>query len=167
MQSIRHRPEDSHIENGHAYPCSALQRRFWVLHELDPHAPMLNLALRWRLDGKLSHANLERAFRTLVARHDILRTSFARQAGEPVQFVAAQASFLIPAIDLTTLSESDAGAEAERIAQLDAAVPFDISTAPLIRITQLRLRDNVSSLLVTAHRLVCDEGSVIVGRCQK
>ena len=159
MQSTRHRPEGSAPENGHAFPCSAVQRRYWVLHELDPRNSMPNLVLRWRLDGKLSHANLERAFRALVARHDILRTSFAHRGDEPVQFVAAQVSAMIPAIDLTTLAESDAWAEAERIAQLDAAIPFDISTAPLIRITQLRLRDNVSLLLVTAHRLVCDEGS--------
>ena len=161
MQKARHSPESSKIDSL-CFACSAGQRRFWVMQELDPRNPALNLALRWRLDGKLSHANLERAFRTLVARHAILRTSFARQADEPVQFVHAQVSFTIPAIDLSALPESDALAEAERIAQLEAGVPFDISAAPLIRVTHLRFRDNVSLLLVTAHRLICDEASATI-----
>ena len=162
MHEVREQWPADVLDKGLSFPCSSGQRRLWILHELDPHNPALNLTQRWRVEGKLSHAHLEKAFQNLLARHAVLRTNFARLDNEPVQFIAAQVAFLIPAIDLTAMSESDALAEAERIAQLEAGAPFDISVPPLIRVTHLRFRDQVSMLLVTVHRLICDEASLTI-----
>lgn len=162
MHEVRKRSVTEALDETLSFPCSPGQRRLWVLHELDPHNPSLNLTQRWRVEGKLSHAHLEKAFRNLVARHAALRTFFTRLESEPVQFVAAQVPILIPAIDLTAMPESDAVAEVGRIARLEAGAPFDISMSPLIRVSHLRCRDQVSILLVTAHRLICDEASLTI-----
>ena len=145
-----------------SFVCSPEQKRLWVLQELDSHNPGLNLARCWRIEGKLIHAHLEKAFRALVRRHAALRTGFGRSTTDPVQTVSTQVSFQIPVIDLSALPEDDGFAEAQRIAKLDAVAPFDISAPPLIRVTHLRLGDTLGFLLVTAHRLICDEASIAI-----
>lgn len=138
------------------FACSAAQRRFWLLDRIEPGNPALNVALRWRLEGRVSSADLNLAFATIVGRHDTLRTCFAEQDGEPVQIVADAVPFHVPDIDLTALSEDEAYIEAERIAQLEARACFELSLAPLFRVTHLRVRAEVSIILVTAHQMVCD-----------
>ena len=138
------------------FPCSSGQRRFWILDQVDPGNPALNIAVRWRLEGRVSSADLINAFARIVERHQPLRTFFAEEDGEPIQIVEPFVSFHIPDIDLTGLAEIDALVEAERIAQLEARAPFDLSAPPLIRVTRLRMRDHVSILLVTAHHMICD-----------
>lgn len=162
MQEALERSETSIREEALAFVCSPEQRRLWVLHELDSHHPGLHLARCWRIEGKLTHAHLEKVFRAMVLRHAALRTGFVRRLDEPVQSVRAQVSFQIPVIDLSALPEGDGLAEAQRIARLEAAAPFDISAPPLIRVTHLRLSDVLGFLLITAHRLICDEASIAI-----
>ena len=142
------------------FPCSPAQRSVWLLHQLDPQHPSLTLATRWRLEGKVFNGNLEKAFRLILERHPILRTSFTETNGELMQSVASQVTFRIPIIDLTTLPEADALVESERTARLEASMPFDLSAAPLLRVTHVRLDKRASVLLVTLHHLVSDAQSI-------
>ncbi len=142
------------------FPCAPGQRRFWLLHQLNPRNPSSNIAVRWRLEGAVSNAELEQAFRLIMARHQVLRTFFTEADGDIVQNVEPQVSFYIPIIDLTALSEAEALIEAERAAQLEARTPFDLSSAPLMRVTHLRMAKNISILLVTLHHIVSDAYSV-------
>ncbi len=148
------------MEETQQFPCTPAQRRLWLLNQLDPDYPALNIAVRWRLEGKVFNGNLEKAFRLIIARHQVLRTSFADTGGELVQRVVPQVAFRIPIIDLTTLPEADALHEAERTARLEVRTPFDLSTPPLLRVTHLRLAKNTSVLLVTLHRIVSDYESM-------
>jgi len=143
-----------------AFPCSQSQKRFWFESQLHPDNPALNVAVRWRLEGEVVNAQLEQAWRLMIARHQTLRSFFATIDGEPHQVVEPAVTFHIPVIDLTPLPEGDAYAEAERIASIEAQRTFDISLAPLIRVTHVRVRADVSMILVTAHHTVCDGWSV-------
>jgi amino acid adenylation domain-containing protein len=118
------------------------------------------MAMRWRLEGMVSNAGLETAFRLIMARHQVLRTSFAEDGGEVTQIVEPHVSFHIPIVDLTGLPEAEALIEAERTARLEACAPFELSAPPLIRVTHVRVCNNVSVLLVTLHRIVCDAWSI-------
>src|ERR1700743_2401967 len=133
------------------YPCSLGQRRFWILDQLDPGNPSLNVAVRWRLEGSVSSAQLENAFKQIIARHAVLRTRITTVDGEPVQIVEPRMAFRIPVIDLSQLPNADAEREALRIARTEAQSSFDLTVALLIRVTLVRLADGVSFLLVTAH----------------
>ena len=154
------RPADDLIPKPQGVPCSHAQRRFWVLDRLDPGDPALNVAVRWRLEGSVPIATAERAFRLIITRHEVLRSYFEHSAGEPLQFVAPTVSFKIPVIDLTRLPLAEALVEGDRIARTDALASFDLGTPPLIRVTLLRLNDELSYLLVTAHHTVCDGWSI-------
>src|SRR5271156_4182288 len=142
------------------YPASLGQQRFWVLDRLDPGNPSLNVAVRWRLEGELSVAHIDKAFEHILARHETLRTSFVEADGEPIQVVQPIATLRVPSIDLTAMPEADAAAECDRIAQTEAQTPFNLAIAPLIRVTHVRVRNDAAVLLVTSHHTVCDGWSI-------
>jgi amino acid adenylation domain-containing protein len=141
-------------------PCSLGQRRFWILDQLNPGDPSLNVAVRWRLEGTVSGTQLEKAFQHIIERHAVLRTGIATIGGEPVQLVQPRVSFRIPVIDLSQLPPAEAEQEALRIARTEAKASFDLSVPPLIRVTLVRQRERVSFLLVTAHHTICDGWSI-------
>jgi len=143
------------------FPCSRGQKRIWMLDQLEPTNPALHIAVRWRLDGAAVAAHLEMAFQLIIARHEILRTSFSEVDGEPVQHVEPHAPFSLKVVKLTSLSEPRASMEAERLARLEASAPFQLrSSPPFIRATLVNVSDDVSFLLLTAHQLVCDHWSI-------
>ena len=127
-------PEAGIVEQFH---CSLAQQRFWILEQLDPGNPALNIAVRWRLEGRLAHDVLEQAWRLLLARHQALRTGSGKASGEALQIVAPEIPFAIPIVDLTRLREGQARVEAERLARQEARVSFNVAVAPLIRVTRL------------------------------
>jgi amino acid adenylation domain-containing protein len=141
-------------------PCSLAQQRFWFLEQLDPGNPALNVAVRWRLEGRVSHLHLEEAWRLLLARHQILRASFELGTGGPIQIIAPEFDFAIPIVDLTALPKEKAIAEAERLCQMEARTSFKLSAPPLIRVTLLQLSRQLSILLVTAHHIASDGWSI-------
>ncbi|MBI3544981.1 MAG: amino acid adenylation domain-containing protein [Gammaproteobacteria bacterium] len=142
------------------FPCSSGQQRFWLLHQLNPRNPSLNVAVRWRLEGAVINSELEQAFRLIMSRHSVLRTYFTETDGQITQTVESKVFFHIPIIDLTGLSETQASLEAERIARLETCTPFELSAPPLMRVTHVRLSKNVSILLVTLHHIVADARSI-------
>lgn len=153
-------PTPLRIDERPEIPCSQSQKRFWFETQLDPHNAGLNVAVRWRLEGKVAHMHLEEAWRRIVARHQTLRAAFVTIGGEPHQVVEPKVAFRVPLVDLTAMSAEAAAAEAERLASLEAKKTFDITRAPLIRVTHVRARADVSMILVTTHHTVCDGWSV-------
>jgi non-ribosomal peptide synthetase component F/thioesterase domain-containing protein/aryl carrier-like protein len=141
-------------------PCSSEQARFWFEEQLQPRNPARNVFARWRLEGEVARADIERAWRMLIERHDALRTSLDEVDGVPVQIIEPRVDFQVREIDLTLLGEAEAAAEAERIAAVEAQTPFSLSVAPLVRVTHVRQRQGASILMMTAHHSVCDGWSV-------
>src|ERR1700722_18987224 len=90
------RPADAMPEPRLGRPFSRPQRRFWVLDQLDPGNPALNIAVRWRLEGDVPVGSVEHTFRLIIARHETLRTYFEQINGDPVQIVESRVSFNVP-----------------------------------------------------------------------
>ena len=156
VRETEHGPAPARVR----YVCSLAQRRFWVLERLDPGNPALNVAVRWQLEGDISAPRLEAAWRLVVKRHDVLRTFFVAEDGEPAQIVEPAIDFRVPVIDLTMLAESEATEQADRLASQEARRPFNLGIAPLIRVSLLRLTARRSVVLVTAHHIICDGWSI-------
>lgn len=142
------------------FPCSLAQEQFWFLDQVEEGNSALNVAVRWQLDGRIVPEIMERAFRAVIQRHEVLRTSFGRRDGEPLQVVQPHVEFRLSTIDLTGLGESDRVAESIRIGSLAARTPFDLSCAPLLRASLLRIDATRSQLLVTVHHIVSDGWSI-------
>jgi non-ribosomal peptide synthetase component F/thioesterase domain-containing protein len=142
------------------FPCSIAQERFWLLDRLDPGNASYNVAVRWRLEGRVATDLLERSWLKIIERHEILRTTFHEVDGTPIQRVSPNAQFRLNEIDLSTLSPEQRQAEGDRIGVLEARAPFDVAMGPLIRATLLRFSPTTSIILVTSHQIVSDGWSI-------
>src|SRR5207249_4245557 len=92
-----------------------------------------------RLRGSLNEGALRRALQRLVARHRVLRTSFGSERGRPTLLVHERVDLPWEAVDLRALSRQEAEAEAGRRAAEEAARPFSLEQAPLLRVLLMRL----------------------------
>jgi non-ribosomal peptide synthetase component F/thioesterase domain-containing protein/acyl carrier protein len=142
------------------FPCSIAQERFWLLDRLDPGNASYNVAVRWRLEGRVATDLLERSWLKIIERHEILRTTFHEVDGAPIQRVAPKAQFRLNEIDLSTLSPEQRQPEGDRTGVLEARAPFDLASGPLIRVTLLRFSPTTSIILVTSHQIACDGWSI-------
>ncbi|HEX2079123.1 MAG TPA: amino acid adenylation domain-containing protein [Longimicrobium sp.] len=140
----------------YTFPLSSAQQMLWLAAQMGADGPAYHVPAGYRLSGPLDAAPLERALREMVARHEVLRTTFAVVDGEPAQIVSPGAELALERVDLEPLpaGERDA-ALAERLAE-EARRSFDLVRGPLFRATLFRLSAERHALLLNAHHLVWD-----------
>ncbi|MGF9907097.1 edeine biosynthesis hybrid PKS-NRPS EdeI [Brevibacillus porteri] len=135
-----------------AYPATSSQQRIYVLEQMQEGAVAYNIPTVMMLEGELDREAFERAFVSLVQRHESLRTSFSIVDGELMQSVQ-------PSIDFTlAYSEVDAN-EAKRTVE-QFIRPFDLSKAPLVRGMLIRIDVNKHLLLFDMHHIISDGVSI-------
>lgn len=143
-----------------AFPATLAQQRFWFLDQLEPGNTAYNIAVRWRLLGRIEPQCIERAFNEIVRRHEVLRTRFVEEDGVPLQVVEPSFDMEVPVFDLSPLPEKDKESEAERITLEIAKKPMDLSALPLMRCGLLKLSATEYVVLVTVHHIVADGWSI-------
>jgi non-ribosomal peptide synthetase component F len=143
-----------------AFPASLSQIRFWELDQLRPGNPAYNVAVRFRLEGKLDVTRLERAFTEIVRRHEVLRATFHVEDGQLAQFIAPSVTVKVPVVDIREVADALREAETDRLSVEEAQRSFDVSVGPLFRASVIQLADTLHILLVTVHHLVSDGWSI-------
>uniref|UniRef100_UPI00339D775B condensation domain-containing protein n=1 Tax=Cupriavidus necator TaxID=106590 RepID=UPI00339D775B len=141
---------------GYDAPLSYAQQRQWFLHRFEPDSAAYHISSSVELRGTLDVAALGAAFATLAQRHEALRTAFVADAdGKVRQHVRPQVAIELPLTDLCAhLAAADARAAA--IAQ----APFDLGSAPLLRVHLLRLGAQQHRLVLAMHHIVSDGWSM-------
>jgi amino acid adenylation domain-containing protein len=137
-------------------PLSFAQQRLWVLDQLEPHSSLYNMPRALRLTGTLRLEALEDALNGILERHEILRTRYASDKGEPYQIIAPELQQKLPVIDLSELSLPQREAEARRILQEQASMPFDLANDLISRHTLLKLADDEHILIMATHHIASD-----------
>lgn len=143
-----------------APPLSFAQQRLWFLNQLDPHSPFYNIPAAVRLSGALDADALGRTLNEIVRRHEALRTTFRSVGGLPVQVIAPELELPLPVVTLRETSDEGQEREVFELASAEARRPFDLTHAPLLRPTLLRLDADEHVLLLTIHHIVSDGWSL-------
>jgi thioesterase domain-containing protein len=147
------------------FPCSQTQLRCWILDQLKPGNPALNVAVRWEIRGAFRSSTLEAAFRTVIQRHEILRTRFVEVGGRPCQQVVDQVDFRMSVIDLRNVPVDQRDQRILSIGEETARAPFDLSSPYLFRVSLLMVENERGFLLITAHQSCFDGWSIrVLGR---
>ena len=141
-------------------PLSFAQQRLWFVSQLDPETPAYNLDTIVRLKGELNMAAIERSLNEIVARHEILRTTFPVVDGQPVQVIAQSADLKPLLVDLSDVAGEERDATAQRLIEADVARPFDLTNGPLLRVTLLRLAERNHIAIFTMHHIISDGWSM-------
>ncbi|MGW0635336.1 amino acid adenylation domain-containing protein [Nocardia salmonicida] len=148
------------IAAGERRPLTPGQRRMWFLQTRDADDTALNICVAYRLTGPLDADRLHAAFDTVVARHDILRTTYGTDVdGTPFQVFAADARADWSTHDVTELAESGRDLRVEVLAQRDFARPFALGTELPLRATLIRTGVDEHVVLFTIHHICWDDDS--------
>ena len=137
-------------------PLSFTQQRLWFLNQLEPGNTAYNIFAAVRLQGLLKQDALEQSFRTILNRHEALRTCFKTVNGLPHAVVSPANLYRLPVVDLSQLSQIDWENQIRQIAEAEAQIPFNLSIAPLWRLKLLRHSDREHVVLLTIHHIAAD-----------
>lgn len=132
------------------FPVSSAQKRQFVLNQLDLHSLVYNLPGVYVFKQKLDYERCADAFKTLIQRHESLRTSFEIVDGQPVQIIHQNVDFQIYYEEV----QEDVQKIIKRFIR-----PFTLSIAPLFRVGIIKYADK-HLLMYDMHHIISDGTSV-------
>ncbi|MGW1373937.1 condensation domain-containing protein [Streptomyces sp. NPDC002446] len=135
-------------------PLSHAQRRMWLMDRLGQGGASYSVPFATRLRGPLDLDALATALTSLVGRHEILRTRYGQQDGEPYQEVLPAPEALLPRV-----VEADGDAAGALLAE-EARRPFDLAAGTLPRALVLRHGPQDHTVLLTFHHIALDGASL-------
>ncbi len=144
---------------GQAPSLSPAQLRLWFLHRLDPESAAYNMYNVWRLRGPLDIAAFTAALSDLTERHHILRTRYPETDDGPIAIVEPVFAPAIEHGDLAGDETAAASVVAERV-----NAPFDLTEAPPLRVSLLRLADDDHVCCIVTHHIAGDGWSLNILR---
>ncbi|MBD2772939.1 non-ribosomal peptide synthetase [Iningainema tapete] len=145
---------DTHI------PLSFAQEYIWYLEQLNPDSSICNSGVPLRFKGELSPEVVEKSINEIIRRHEILRTTFTVQNGQPMQVIAPSLTLPLKIVDLQDLPATEREACAQRIVAEEFEYHFDLANGPLIKTTLLRLSPLEHWLLIPMHHIITDGWSI-------
>ncbi|HEX5717351.1 MAG TPA: AMP-binding protein, partial [Thermoanaerobaculia bacterium] len=144
------------------FPLSPQQRRLWALHQADPAAPW-RAQMMVRLNGDLDAARLRAAIGGVVARYEVLRTSFPCPPGmkEPIQVVGGPDFLWEHTSAPSGLSAAEREAWIESLWHGGAAVPPDLERGPVLAASLVTLEPSLHLLSLRLPALCADAASLV------
>ncbi|MFC2156114.1 amino acid adenylation domain-containing protein, partial [Acidobacteriota bacterium] len=158
------------------YPLSPAQKRLYILQQMGNESVAYNMTGVLLVEGEIDKKKLEQAFIKLVERHESLRTSFYEVDEEAAQkvYIPDEIDFKIEfyknhplqtADNETVLPDSfqKDGRRRQEYAEgwADRFVrPFDLTTAPLLRVGLTERGKKNYILVVDMHHIISDGSSM-------
>ncbi|MEO0539232.1 MAG: amino acid adenylation domain-containing protein [Cyanobacteria bacterium P01_A01_bin.105] len=151
-------PEIIAAERGSQAPLSFAQQRLWFLSQMQPDLAVYNLSMAIQVEGFLDVVAFTQSLNEIVRRHEVLRTRFILDAGQPVQVIDEPTPISIQQIDLQGAADPEEQVKQAAIAA--AQTPFDLSKDQLFRVSLLRLSETQAVVLFTLHHIIADAWSL-------
>ncbi len=111
------------------------------------------------IEGPLNVERLRDGVRTIVDRHEALRTRFVEEGGELFQVVEDSLVLELSVFTLDTTTDNDRSIQMQEIGRTFSIQPFDLESGPLLRIGLIKRSSTHHRFLFAVHHLVFDGGS--------
>jgi len=143
------------------YPLSPLQQGL-LFHALyEPQSEQYFQQLNCTLEGRLDAAAFERSWRQVVERHAVLRTVFlGERRDKPLQVVRQRVDLPFEVLDWRGRDGGEQRRMLEEWLAADRRRGFDLTQAPLMRVTLMRVADETHYLVWSIHHLLIDGWSM-------
>ncbi|MHB8461147.1 MAG: amino acid adenylation domain-containing protein, partial [Vulcanimicrobiaceae bacterium] len=112
------------------------------------------------MKGTLDSTALSRALNRIIERHEVLRTTFTSESGEPSQFVSDRFDLALVKHDFRAFPDSSV--QLERFIAGEIGKSFDLQRGPLIRASLVQLALNDHALVLIMHHIVSDGWSMSI-----
>lgn len=140
------------VEEREYYIASSAQKRMYLINKMTGEQTAYNMPSAYIIEGKIDINTFEESFRTLIKRHESLRTSFATIDDEIVQKIHKNVNF--------NINYSEVNEENTDIAIKEFIKPFDLTQAPLFRVSLLKLSEDRYLFLNDMHHIISDGTSM-------
>jgi len=145
------------LEGKGPWPLSLVQRRLWMLEQLDPGRMVWNLPSAFRLKGRINVPALEKAVEEFVRRHEAVRAQVRWEGDVPVLDVGPVPDLKLAVEDLTHVpAEAERLELARRLIVDDVRRPFDLSAGKLYRVRLFKVGEDDHLLMWIPHHFAWD-----------
>ena len=135
---------------------SFAQERLWFLDQLEPESRAYNQPRLIRLKGELDEVALRSALDSIIARHEVLRTTYHAGDEYPIQVVGESRGLELPTIDVSSLQGEEQETKVQKIVLEWTERRFDLSRDLMLRAALLRLGPAEHVLLLVSHHIASD-----------
>ena len=139
---------------------SFAQQRLWFLDRLEPNSSSYNILKAVKLSGSLKVEVLQQALDAIVVRHEVLRTKYLAEKGEPIQVIAAPQTVELQVVDLQQYELAEQEIQLQKLLQQQSQRPFDLTSNMMLRGCLLQLAPQEHVLLLVMHHIASDGWSM-------
>jgi amino acid adenylation domain-containing protein len=139
-------------EKRECYPVSYAQKQLFILERVGENTTAYNNTFAMHVEGELDIERLDSVLEKLIHRHEACRTSFDFIDERPMQIIHDTVEFKF---QYETLPAKQGAIDVDALL-VDFMKPFDLSRAPLIRISLLKLAEMKHLMLFDMHHIVTD-----------
>jgi len=113
-----------------------------------------NESISLLLSGSFNMEAMEQSLRSLIERHDALRSSFSADGRTLCIYRSLDPKILFE--DISGKNEVEQKDYITEFSKKDANTVFDLLNGPLFRLAIFKLSDQKHYLTITAHHIICD-----------
>ncbi|QTL37768.1 non-ribosomal peptide synthetase [Pseudoalteromonas viridis] len=148
----------THRDDLSSYPLSFAQQRLYTLDQIQGGSSEYHMPMVFRLSGQIDVALIERVFREIVTRHDVLRAVFTQTEQGVQQSLLDPQDFCLAQ---QTLTEQDEAAGIAQFIDDAAAQPFNLAEDFMLRVRFLALStEDAGVLFINMHHIATDGWSM-------
>ena len=147
-------------ENRDSALLSFAQQRLWFLAQLEPNSSLYNMPHAVILSGDLNIEVLRQALDAIVVHHEIIRTNYLAENGNPIQVIAAPRLVELSIIDLQQYKQAEQETQVQKLLQQESQRPFNLASDMMIRGCLLKLAPQEHILLLVMHHIASDGWSM-------
>ncbi|WP_250464919.1 non-ribosomal peptide synthetase [Microbulbifer litoralis] len=141
-------------------PLSFAQKRLWFLQQLEGGS-LYNIGGNFSIRGGLDVNALEQALNAIVARHEVLRTVYGEEKGEPYQCLREDGQLILDRFDLRG-EETQRDSQWQAISAEYAARAFDLSQDLMLRVGLVHYTADETRLMIQMHHIASDGWSLSI-----
>ncbi|MCX2922847.1 MULTISPECIES: condensation domain-containing protein [Streptomyces] len=132
------------------------QEALWFLYWMAPESPAYNVQAALRIHGPLDAGRVRRALRTVVERHDVLRSTFADTPAGPRRLVGEPESVTLQVREPPAVTGAS---QINKVVREFGDTPFDLTGEGTCRALLLKLAPEDAVLVLSTHHIVTDATS--------
>ena len=152
------------VRSSHQLPLSFAQQRLWFIDQLQGGSAEYNMPMALRTEGDFDVSAAEQAIRTIIQRHEPLRTILVEDDEGPSQIIRTKFDFSLKRHDLRQLKSDAQDAKVQELVAADSVQAFNLSKDLMVRAAYLHLagagETQEGILLFNMHHIASDGWSM-------
>jgi amino acid adenylation domain-containing protein len=146
--------------NQKIFPITPVQREMWVMNNIDSTGIIYNIQIEFFLKGNINVESFLKSLKQTVQAEETFRSVFPATDGEPVQVILDTIDFVVPIIDISTLTSEAKEQKYLGLITENGKIRFQLDQLPLFSFRMVKWSSNDYRLLMAIHHLIFDGWSL-------